>query len=48
MVKSSASSKFKIKLADYKISVPAIVSSKIAEVVEVTVNCNYNPYQPKF
>lgn len=45
--KISASSKFKIKLADYKISVPAIVSSKIAEVVEVTVNCNYNPYQPK-
>lgn len=45
--KISTSSKFKIKLADYKISIPAIVSSKIAEVVEINVTCNYNPYQPK-
>jgi polyisoprenoid-binding protein YceI len=45
--KISTSSKFKIKLADYKISVPGIMSSKIAEVVEITVNCNYDPYQPK-
>lgn len=45
--KISATSKFKIKLADYKISVPAIVSSKIAEVVEITVNCMYSPYKPQ-
>lgn len=45
--KVSAVSKFTIKLADYNISVPAIVSSKIAESVEITVNCNYEPYQPK-
>lgn len=45
--KISTYSKFKIKLADYKVTVPAIVSSKVAEVVEVTVNCNYDPYQPK-
>ena len=32
---------FSIKLADYKISVPTIVSKKVAEKVEVTVNCNY-------
>lgn len=43
----SSSSKFKIKLADYKIYVPAIVSSKVADVVEVTVNCSYDLYQPK-
>jgi polyisoprenoid-binding protein YceI len=42
-----ATSKFNIKLEDYQISVPTIVTSKIAEVVEVTVNCNYDPYQPK-
>jgi polyisoprenoid-binding protein YceI len=45
--KVSAASKFTIKLADYNITVPAIVSSKIAESVEITVNCNYEPYQPK-
>ncbi len=43
----STSSKFKIKLADYNISVPAIVSSKVANVVEVTVTCSYDPFQPK-
>lgn len=43
----STLSKFNIKLADYKISVPSIVSSKVAEVVEITVNCTYDPYQPK-
>ncbi len=45
--KVSTVSKFSIKLSDYNISVPAIVSSKIAESVEITVNCNYEPYQPK-
>lgn len=45
--KLNASSKFNIKLADYKISVPAIVSAKVADVVEVTVSCNYEPFQPK-
>lgn len=43
----SSTSKFKIKLADYKISVPAIVASKVADVVEVTVTCSYDVYQPK-
>ena len=37
----TASSVFTIKLADYQISVPTIVSKKVAEKVEVTVNCNY-------
>ncbi len=45
--KISSASTFKIKLADYKVSVPSFQSSKIAEVIEVTVNCSYDPYQPK-
>lgn len=45
--KVSTASKFSIKLSDYNVTVPAIVSSKIAESVEITVNCNYEPYQPK-
>jgi polyisoprenoid-binding protein YceI len=45
--KMSTTSKFNIKLEDYQISVPSIVTSKVAEVVEVTVNCNYDLYQPK-
>lgn len=45
--KMSTVSKFNIKLEDYQISVPTIVTSKVAEVVEVTVNCNYDLYQPK-
>lgn len=44
--KISSTAKFKIKLSDYKVTVPAIVSSKIAETVEITVTCNYEPYQP--
>lgn len=43
----TAAAVFTIKLVDYKISVPTIVSKKIAEKVEVTVNCNYQLYQPK-
>lgn len=37
----NANAVFTVKLADYKISVPTIVSKKVAEKVEVTVNCNY-------
>jgi len=45
MVKSgmiTATSKFKIKLADYKISIPTIVKDNIAEVVDVNVSCVYD------
>lgn len=45
--KVNATSKFNIKLQDYQISVPTIVTNKVAEVVEVTINCNYELYQPK-
>ena len=43
--KISSSSKFAVKLADYKVSVPSIVSEKVAEVVDVTVTCTYEPYK---
>lgn len=38
-------SKFKINLADYKIKVPSIVTAKIAESVDVTIRCAYEPYK---
>ena len=43
----TAAAVFSIKLVDYKIAVPTIVTKKIAEKIEVTVNCNYQLYQPK-
>ena len=43
----TATSVFNIKLADYKINVPSIVTIKIAEQVEVKLNCKYQLYQPK-
>jgi len=38
----SASSKFTVHLADYKITIPSVVKNNIAENVEITVSCNYN------
>jgi polyisoprenoid-binding protein YceI len=43
----TATAAFTVRLTDYKVSVPTIVSKKVAEKVEVTVNCSYQPYQPK-
>lgn len=43
--KISSASKFTVKLADYKISVPSIVTEKVAQTVEVTVSCSYEPYK---
>jgi hypothetical protein len=37
-----ATSTFKVKLADYKISIPSIVKDNIAEIVDVTVSCVYD------
>jgi polyisoprenoid-binding protein YceI len=34
----TANSKFKVKTADYKISIPKVVEGKIAKEIEVTVN----------
>ncbi len=38
----TATSKFNIKLADYKISIPKIVKDNIAETVDVVVSCVYD------
>ena len=36
---------FNVKLVDYQIKVPQIVFKKIAEVIEVRVNCSYQPFK---
>jgi polyisoprenoid-binding protein YceI len=36
---------FNVKLVDYQIKVPQIVFKKIAEVIEVRVNCIYQPFK---
>ena len=38
----TATSKFKVKLADYKISIPAVVKNNIAEMIEINVSCVYD------
>ena len=43
--KITAKSKFPIAIADYKISVPAVVRDNIAKDVEVTVEMQYEPYK---
>nr|MDQ3072326.1 YceI family protein [Bacteroidota bacterium] len=37
----TAKSKFKVKLADYNVTIPSVVSQNIAEVVDVNVNVVY-------
>jgi polyisoprenoid-binding protein YceI len=37
--------KFAVKLADYNIEVPAVVTAKIAETIDVDVNFTYVPYK---
>lgn len=37
--------KFPVKVADYEIEIPKVVFYNIAEVVDVTVKFNYEPYQ---
>lgn len=39
---TSASSKFKVKLADYNIRIPKVVKDNIAEKIDITVACTYN------
>ena len=38
----TATSKFPVKLADYKISIPGVVKDNISEVVDVNVSCVYD------
>ena len=41
--KFQTTSIFTIKLLDYKIEIPSLVADKIAETLEIKVNCNYEP-----
>lgn len=39
--KVSANTNFKVKLDDYKISVPKLVENNISKTIEIKVDCNY-------
>ena len=39
----NASSKFNAKVKDYNIKIPSVVENKIAETVDVSVDCKYDP-----
>jgi polyisoprenoid-binding protein YceI len=43
--KINSKSLFKVKLVDYNIKVPKIVTAKIAEEIKITVDCNYSPFK---
>lgn len=43
--KVSALSSFLLRPADYGIKIPSLVADKIAETIEVRVNCQYEPKQ---
>ena len=42
--KVNATATFKVKRTDFKISTPSFTATKIADEIEVTVKCNYEPY----
>lgn len=42
--KISAASTFKINIDDYGIKVPKLVEDRVAKVVDVTIDLNYEPY----
>ncbi len=41
--KIATASKFKIKLADYNIKIPSLVADKISPIIDVTLDCKYDP-----
>ena len=43
--KIAATSTFKIRIKDYKISIPSTVINNIAEVVDVNIDCKYEAYK---
>lgn len=43
--KLSSVAKFSIKRSDYSITVPSFTAAKIAELIDVTVSCSYQPYK---
>ena len=42
--KITVESKFPVTLADYNVTIPSVVKNNISEVVDVTVNAAYKPY----
>lgn len=42
-----AKAKFPVAVADYDVTIPSVVANNIAEVVDVTVDVTYDPYQGK-
>ena len=43
--KISAVSKFNINVKDYKIKIPSTVINNIAETINVTIDCKYEPFK---
>jgi polyisoprenoid-binding protein YceI len=43
--KPSANAVFKVKRSDYNITTPGFTAAKIADEIEVTVKCDYEPYK---
>ncbi|MDQ6758038.1 MAG: YceI family protein [Bacteroidota bacterium] len=43
--KINAAAKFQIKVKDYNIKIPTTVINNIAETLDVTVDCKYEPYK---
>ena len=43
--KLSASSKFQVKVKDYNIKIPSTVINNIAETLDITVDCKYEPFK---
>ncbi len=41
--KLTVNSRFIIKLADFNVEIPSLVSEKISKTVEIKVNCQYEP-----
>lgn len=41
----NAKSKFSIRVKDYNIKIPATVVNNVAEVLDVMVDCKYNPFK---
>ena len=40
-----AHSKFSVKVKDYNIKIPSTVINNIAETIDITVDCKYEPYK---
>ncbi len=43
--KITAVSKFKIKVKEYNIKIPSLVVNKIAETIEVSIDCKYEEFK---